>query len=75
MPQPWNPFGLPGCAYCRHNRDDGTCNAYPAGIPLPISGGDIAHTRPLPGDNGIQFDPVRDPAIPASVYELAAVDE
>lgn len=58
MPRPWNPLGLPGCAYCIHNRDDGTCDAYPDGIPLPISGGDIAHTEPLPGDHGIQFEGV-----------------
>jgi hypothetical protein len=73
MPKPWNPLGLPGCAYCIHNRDDGTCAASPDGIPLPIGGGDIAHTRPLPGDHGIQFEGVRDPAVPASLY--AAVDE
>ncbi len=34
------------------------CAAYPAGIPLPIIGGDLAHDRPLPGDHGIQFEPL-----------------
>lgn len=49
-----------GCDVCRHFDPRGLprCAAYPGGIPLPIVGGDLAHDRPLPGDHGIQFEPL-----------------
>lgn len=47
-----------GCDVCRHLDPGGLprCAAYPGGIPLPILAGDIAHDRPLPGDQGIRFE-------------------
>lgn len=49
-----------GCLNCRHLdwRGMTRCVAYPDGIPLPILSGDIEHDRPLPGDHGIQFEPL-----------------
>jgi len=46
------------CKYFRRGRRRdlaSTCDAFPGGIPLPIfpKGGD--HTKPYPGDHGIQF--------------------
>lgn len=31
------------CAYCVHGRNDGTCIAYPEGIPFRILGADAGH--------------------------------
>jgi hypothetical protein len=33
------------------------CEAYPDGIPDEIAYGDNLHTSPIPGDNGIQYEP------------------
>ena len=52
---------------CRHYlgviQPDGTemtetnnCEAFPEGIPNEIAYGDNDHTKPFPGDNGIQFE-------------------
>src|SRR5687768_12722376 len=64
--------GLPyrGCDTCRHFDPQGLprCAAYPDGIPLPILGGDLAHDQPLPGDHGIQYEPL-------SVQELREREE
>ena len=32
------------------------CDAFPDGIPYAIAYGDNPHTKPFPGDNGIQFE-------------------
>jgi len=32
------------------------CEAFPDGIPDAIAYGDDNHTKPFPGDNGIQFE-------------------
>lgn len=32
-----------------------SCKVFPNGIPWPIISGEIEHTTPYPGDNGIQF--------------------
>lgn len=55
-----DPLLFPSCLVCRHFDPRGLprCTAYPDGIPLPIIGGDLAHDRPLPGDHGIQFEPL-----------------
>lgn len=51
-----------GCLNCRHlNRANmAQCTAYPEGIPYPIISGEIAHDKPLPGDNGIQWEAASD---------------
>lgn len=49
-------FGeMPSCITCEYFIDGGTCQAFPAGIPDPILIGDIYHTIPYPGDNGIVY--------------------
>ena len=54
----------PGCMSCKHWDANNMmlCKAYPAGIPWPILSGEVGHTQALPGDNGIQFEPVKEPA-------------
>jgi hypothetical protein len=46
----------PSCANCKHWHGGMACDAYPKGIPWPIISGDVAHTHPLPDDNGIQWE-------------------
>ena len=52
-------FEWRGCSACIHFNDNGTCAAYPDGIPAPIRNGDVPHTEPLLNDNGIQYHPIR----------------
>lgn len=49
-------FGEPLCLSCKHTNDNGTCKAYPEGIPLEIVSGRINHYQPYEGDNGIQYE-------------------
>ena len=49
------------CLICRHFDDDNNrnhCKAFPDGIPSIIFAGIDDHSRPFPGDNGIQFEPL-----------------
>ena len=53
----------PVCNLCKHfsivnSIDSGihVCDAFPDGIPDAIWRGDNNHTKPYPGDNGIQFE-------------------
>lgn len=51
------------CSHCRHFDAESVkraCRAFPGGIPVSIWEGRNDHTRPVPGDNGIQFEPVED---------------
>lgn len=52
------PVKSPQCDTCWHlieSMGPKTCAAYPEGIPQDIFKGEIEHSRPLPGDNGIQY--------------------
>ena len=46
----------PSCRNCKHWHGGLVCDAYPKGIPLPIMAGDVSHMKPLPGDNGLQWE-------------------
>lgn len=46
------------CHTCKHVRKLGKCAAFPDGIPVNILVGNLIHTVPLPGDHGIQFEPI-----------------
>ncbi len=53
---------VPSCMSCRHylRAVDGkglTCAAFPGGVPGAIATAEVPHTRPFPGDHGIQFEP------------------
>ena len=48
------------CHKCKHRVDVMTCDAFPQGIPVEILAGEIDHTKPYEGDNGIQFEPVEE---------------
>ena len=48
------------CIRCKNYRRDGTCKAFPEGIPEEILLNKKDHRKPIEGDNGIQFDP-KDP--------------
>jgi hypothetical protein len=52
---------------CRHfDRRTRRCAAYPDRIPLPIASGEVDHRVTRPGDHGIQFEPIEEPAKAAS---------
>ena len=63
---------IPLCVVCRrlHRRRTGplSCDAYPQGIPRPILDGRSDHRGPLPGDDGIRFEPA--PEVPAFIVEM-----
>lgn len=51
------------CAACRHlqqpiNFSSPSCAAFPNGIPWEIQIGQVRHTQPYPGDNGVRFEPI-----------------
>jgi len=41
--------------HCARSRGDGTCAAFPDGIPEEILNGGNDHTEAYPGDGGLQF--------------------
>ncbi len=45
----------PLCNFCLRDNQDGTCSAYPDGIPKQILIGKIDHRKPYKGDHGLQF--------------------
>ena len=46
------------CLMCRRDRMDGTCEAYPEGIPQEILRNDVDHNEPFKGDQGLTFEAV-----------------
>jgi hypothetical protein len=44
------------CKYVNGKSGFSKCEAFPKGIPDKIFLGEIEHTTPYPGDNGIQFE-------------------
>lgn len=51
----------PICFYCKNSKDTFTrnCKAFQEqnSIPIEIWEGELDHTQPYPGDNGIRFEP------------------
>ncbi len=49
------------CCTCKHkDLNKLTGKAFPNEIPYEIYNGDITHFEPIEGDNGIQFEPLKD---------------
>jgi len=47
-----NHLVFPQCNDCKHNNRDGTCKAFPDGIPKDILTGKILHNKPFAGQKG-----------------------
>jgi hypothetical protein len=46
-----------GCPICKHKQFDGTCTAFPEGIPLRYEVGAAVHTEPAPDQgNDLVFE-------------------
>lgn len=62
------PIGITICLSCKHfigkGFGDFRCKAFPQGIPPVFSALGQLHTKPYPGDNGIQFEPKKKEAEP-----------
>ena len=52
---------IPICVRCKHLHPDWTCDAFPDGIPREIKLDEVDHRKPIEGDHGIQFEPIRKP--------------
>lgn len=48
------------CYECKHYIKDFICNAYKKDIPKIIFFNEHDHTKPFKGDNGIQFEPIKE---------------
>src|SRR4051794_35878422 len=62
------PMVSPVCVHCRHWvgpvvwAERMKYTAFPQGIPRAIWKGKNDHRQPYPGDHGIQFEPIEEPA-------------
>lgn len=59
------PFLSQVCTFCRHLNLDGSkqCEAFPEGIPSEIWNGKNNHRTAYPGDHGIRFEALVEPAL------------
>ena len=48
--------GGPQCLTCTHSYHDGTCVAFPDGVPDAILFGGFDHTKEYPGDKGMRYE-------------------
>jgi hypothetical protein len=62
---------LSQCSGCKHAQKAGhrptgeiylRCSAFPDGIPDEIAQNLVRHTKPYPGDHGIQYEPIEEEA-------------
>jgi hypothetical protein len=69
-------MGIPTqCMKCKHLARDGQkflgvhCKAFPSPdfIPFEIWDEGFDHTKPFPGDHGVRFEPLVEPAVAESV--------
>lgn len=44
------------CLSCKHAKPNGSCSAFPGGIPDDIVLWGVDHRKPWPGDHGIQWE-------------------
>ena len=53
---------IPQCFECKNfiSSKRIVCKAFPDGIPDEIFFNEVSHTKPYKGDNGIQFEPIKD---------------
>ncbi len=51
-------MGNEQCVLCAHFRVNGTCDAFPGGIPEAIRTGAHDHQQPYPGDHGVLYQPL-----------------
>lgn len=55
------PFKVSQCLRCTRAHNTGpTCDAFPEAIPDVILLNEFDHHHPFPGDNGLQFKPIKE---------------
>ena len=47
------------CMFCKHFQPDWTCAAFPKGIPETVVMNEADHRKPIDGDHGVQFEPIK----------------